>query len=1150
MDAALTGLVVLFAFAAASFVARNSDVWLHLATGKRLLTGQYVPGSDPFSYSGADRPWVNHSWLVDAASYLLYGEQGKVLVIAKALVAALAFGVVIAIRRSRFALWPWAAVAGVAVLASAPYLFLRPSVVSVLFLAVTLFLLFRTNHRPNSWRFPGAIGVTFWLWANSDVWFFIGPMALALLIIGDLIQTNLLDGPGRPEPAGAEDPLGRVPDTRTLAKALGVGVLACMLNPHHVRVWELPFELVGAPGLDGDVRFRQLLMSPTNPDFVNNPGYGQNANGLAYAVLVLAGAAVLGFGPGRVRIGNIALWIGFAALSLRSMFAIPFFAVVAVPLVAGQLNAFSARVGAERWADPKSRPLLIASSVGRLVCVLAVCAGCVLAYPGWVQPDISNPAYARRVAWAVEPEPALVQAAEQFRHWRETGALPADAHGVVASTDLANYLAWFAPQEKVLIDSRYNFHRPELADYFALRKGLGLLALEGERPNPKDTAAVLTKWGAEYLAVYTAGVDAVFTRLRANEAASGMYRDEDNWSPWYVDGRTTVFGWRAPDEPAKPTFARLRLDPVLLAFGPKVVPVPPTDLQPPPPPLGWEAAFVRPAQMAPIGAAESLGWTRFKEGAATRQFRRGVVRENVTAPFFVVGVPPVTNFSMHQFAVLVTIASGAVRFEPNEATPAGAAAAADAHEMAAVPILALRAARRAIAENPDHPDAYFALAQALSDKDLPLSESERQLGIVTAYRQCLERLPPPEQYKRGQFETSPTEVALQLANVYLNPRRRRDPKTGKEKFVFIGMPLDVPPLAELLGQSVFEDAQGRQIRVMSAMLGQAKIPSTFRLVTGEMPYVLPIDAARKLLERALAYAPTDFAGEPADRVQERLQSIESVLKEVESSLIQSREQYDQLKDQGLRTAVEVARRNGLLVQAVDLLVDKEADLPAEYKEGVPQAMILRVAMELVLGRIERANALLDALGTAEWDAQFQRAGLVGAFQRLRYVKAVAAGEYKAAGDLWEILAGGGIGTLDNMPPPGPTVPEKYVTSTLGAILGKQTMPEAQKALSALLHPPLISSPFTQPLALFQLRILAGVTDELRRQIVIQLQNEAAFFSRRGILSLLEGDIPSARRRFQQSTRKSPKGWNLPDFVQTDALRYLKLIELAEKRAAP
>ena len=166
-----------------------------------------------------------------------------ILLLAKALAVALAFGLVIGIRRPGYPLWPWAAIAMVAVIAAAPRLTLSPLVGSVLLLAVTLFLLFRLPHRPNSWRFPIAIGIIFWIWANVDVWFFIGPLALALVLVGEVVQKKLLGGTD----AEAE-PLGPLPDVRTLSRALAIGIVACMLNPHHVRVWELPFELTGRRG--------------------------------------------------------------------------------------------------------------------------------------------------------------------------------------------------------------------------------------------------------------------------------------------------------------------------------------------------------------------------------------------------------------------------------------------------------------------------------------------------------------------------------------------------------------------------------------------------------------------------------------------------------------------------------------------------------------------------------------------------------------------------------------------------------------------------------------------------------------------------------------------------------------------------------------
>ena len=107
-----------------------------------------------------------------------------------------------------------------------------------------------------------------------------------------------------------------------------------------------------------------LLMSPINGQYRELPQFGANAGGLAYAVLLIGGGVVVGLGVARVRLGCLVLWIGFAALSLLTVFAIPFFAVVAVPLVAAELNALSARVGGGTWANPKTRFVLLGSGVG------------------------------------------------------------------------------------------------------------------------------------------------------------------------------------------------------------------------------------------------------------------------------------------------------------------------------------------------------------------------------------------------------------------------------------------------------------------------------------------------------------------------------------------------------------------------------------------------------------------------------------------------------------------------------------------------------------------------------------------------------------------------------------------------------------------
>src|SRR6476660_7182006 len=85
-DWVLAVCVLTLAFLIASFSVRNSDFWMHLASGRLLATGQYEFGKDPFSYVGADRNWVNHAWLFDWLVYQLYKAAGGAgVVVAKAI---------------------------------------------------------------------------------------------------------------------------------------------------------------------------------------------------------------------------------------------------------------------------------------------------------------------------------------------------------------------------------------------------------------------------------------------------------------------------------------------------------------------------------------------------------------------------------------------------------------------------------------------------------------------------------------------------------------------------------------------------------------------------------------------------------------------------------------------------------------------------------------------------------------------------------------------------------------------------------------------------------------------------------------------------------------------------------------------------------
>src|SRR5579859_7735619 len=59
--AAITCVVLVFAFVVSSFAVRNSDFWLHLASGRLLAQGEYHFGVDNFTFSNAEAYWVNHA---------------------------------------------------------------------------------------------------------------------------------------------------------------------------------------------------------------------------------------------------------------------------------------------------------------------------------------------------------------------------------------------------------------------------------------------------------------------------------------------------------------------------------------------------------------------------------------------------------------------------------------------------------------------------------------------------------------------------------------------------------------------------------------------------------------------------------------------------------------------------------------------------------------------------------------------------------------------------------------------------------------------------------------------------------------------------------------------------------------------------------
>jgi hypothetical protein len=500
-----------------------------------------------------------------------------------------------------------------------------------------------------------------------------------------------------------------------------------------------------------------------------------------------------------------------------------------------------------------------------------------------------------------------------------------------------------------------------------------------------------------------------------------------------------------------------------------------------------------------------MGWIEYKAGVLGRhQFRQDLGR------IIIFGTSLPQGASFHQFTMQLALAT-------NQVPPAPLANRAD---VLAPPILALRAARRAIAADPDHPDGYFALARALADRDLPITEPERSVGMVTAYRQCLARLPTPDEYRatferynRRAFSASPFQAAAELAGLYLG----RNPADGRPR----GTLINVFPLAQLAGDVNFEG--GRRV---------------------QLPFLLSLNLAREAMVLAVAYAEVELstAADPEKRKQ-LIDQLKAEQKSIEDRLRVERSRYEQEADAAgkVPNRFQIARRHHLTDEAIRVL--KGADLGKEFGANVPNVALQLIALELSIGRLEDAARdvadLKEALDerAVKGDQSPMLAEQQGVLRHLELQKLILEGNYAVAGTTLDDLEAGNVG-IDRML--AELTKLGFDPKPYGALQGYWPMVAMLGAMSPL-----------EAYALFGGGSLQlGKYGYYRQELARKMADDVDFYFRRGFLSLLEGDMESAKARFHQATDKGtppPPGWNLPPPRHATAASISRRYSAAERR---
>jgi hypothetical protein len=272
----------------------DADVWWHLRAGQWIVENHRVPTTDPFSQHGADKPWVDYSWLFEVGLYGLYAGFGLFgVVVYRALLSVAVTAAVhrlVARREPRFL--PSILLTAVALIPLSMLFNERPWLFSILFFALTLDAVLDLRAGRRNLVIP-LLPIIFIVWANVHIQFVYGLVLLAVGCVAPAIDRRLRLRPSGAAAAATKN-IGRLVALTALCAA------ATLLNPYLFDLYQVVWDYATQPGpFDLINEFKSLEFREV---------YG-------WVVLGLAAAAVYTLGRRRGASSFDFLLLGVAALA-------------------------------------------------------------------------------------------------------------------------------------------------------------------------------------------------------------------------------------------------------------------------------------------------------------------------------------------------------------------------------------------------------------------------------------------------------------------------------------------------------------------------------------------------------------------------------------------------------------------------------------------------------------------------------------------------------------------------------------------------------------------------------------------------------------------------------------------------------------------
>lgn len=511
------GGVASVAFLAALGPVSDGDIYWHLAAGRWMWRAHALVRTDSFTLSAAGRPWIDVHWLFQLGVAAVEHVAGFVglTVVKAALVSAAAVVLTRIAERSggRAARLLCALMLGAGLFAARHLLPLRPVILTVFFLALTLDLLeaWRTGGLQRRWTLVLILPALQIVWVNCQGLAPLGPGLMAAYLAGAALSRLPWRKKRQGHATEAAPPPPFEPPLAPLGLTLGLATLASFLTPYGLAAVALPAHLLArlVPG-HGNV-FSAAVAENVPPFVLGRTAPGQIAH--LMGALMAAGVLLALVRP-RFPPAHVIVLAAFLALALVANRNILLLYTMAPPLLAPALVSRQAwrrlALAVSRGARPARRAAAVASSGARWLpraAAAALAAEVVLA--GFAL---------GREAPLGQPTPFRFPV-ESARRLAALGA----AGPVFAPDHHGGYLTFMLPAVRPYIDTRLVLHTG--AEYAAFLSVLD---------DPARFDALDAKEGFRYVVLTTSNPD------RYLPLAAHLVRDP-RWSLLYTDGSELLF---------------------------------------------------------------------------------------------------------------------------------------------------------------------------------------------------------------------------------------------------------------------------------------------------------------------------------------------------------------------------------------------------------------------------------------------------------------------------------------------------------------------------------------------------------------------------------------------------------------------------------